>query len=51
VLVLEVNGDDLRNAKRNYTHEFSLEREKRRGFDINVSKFYLRYAHLKSAKN
>jgi predicted chitinase len=49
VLVLEVNGDDLRNAKRNYTHEFSLEREKGDGFDINASKFYLRYAHLKSA--
>ncbi|AZB35350.1 peptidoglycan DD-metalloendopeptidase family protein [Chryseobacterium bernardetii] len=49
VLVLEVNGDDLRNAKRNYSHEFSLEREKGDGFDINADKFYLRYAHLKSA--
>ncbi len=49
VLVLEVDGDDLRNAKRDYSHEFLLEREKGDGFDINASKFYLRYAHLKSA--
>lgn len=49
VLVLEVNGDDLRKAKRNYTHEFTAEVESGTGFDINADKFYLRYAHLNSA--
>ncbi|MCC2589775.1 peptidoglycan DD-metalloendopeptidase family protein, partial [Chryseobacterium sp. MFBS3-17] len=49
VLVLEVEGNDLRNAKRNYSHEFLLESEKGDGFDINADKFYLRYAHLESA--
>ncbi len=50
VLVLEVSGEDLRNAKRAYTHEFTAEVESGTGFDINAEKFYLRYAHLKSAE-
>lgn len=49
VLVLEVNGEDLRNAKRNYNLEFTAEVESGEGFDINVDTFYLRYAHLNSA--
>ncbi len=49
VLVLEVSGEDLRKAKRSYTHEFTAEVESGSGFDINADKFYLRYAHLKSA--
>lgn len=49
VLVLEVSGEDLRNAKRTYSHEFTAEVESGAGFDINADKIYLRYAHLKSA--
>ena len=49
VLVLEVNGEDLRNAKRNYNLEFTAEVESGAGFDINADKIYLRYAHLNSA--
>ncbi|WP_445456834.1 peptidoglycan DD-metalloendopeptidase family protein [Flavobacterium sp. HNIBRBA15423] len=49
VLVLEVNGEDLRNAKREYSLEFTEEVESGTGFDINAEKFYLRYAHLNSA--
>ena len=49
VLVLEVTGEDLRKAKKDYKLEFSLEKESGSGFDVNAEKFYLRYAHLKSA--
>jgi predicted chitinase len=49
VLVLEVSGKDLRNAKRNYNLEFTAEVESGVGFDINADTFYLRYAHLNSA--
>lgn len=50
VLVLEVSGDDLRKAKREYTLEFKAEKISGAGFDLNADKFYLRYAHLSSAK-
>ena len=49
VLVLEVSGEDLRKAKRDYKLEFTAERESGEGFNINADKFYLRYAHLSSA--
>lgn len=49
VLVLEVSGEDLRNAKRDYKLEFTTEKESGAGFDINADKFYLRYAHLSYA--
>ncbi|WP_375604891.1 M23 family metallopeptidase [Flavobacterium davisii] len=49
VLVLEVNGEELRKAKKEYKLEFVNEKEKGDGFDLDADKFYLRYAHLKSA--
>lgn len=49
VLVLKVKGEDLRNAKRTYSHEFTDEVEVGEGFDINSEYLYLRYAHLSSA--
>ena len=49
VLVIEVSGEDLRKAKREYSLEFSAEREQGNGFDWNAKKYYLRYAHLSAA--
>ncbi|WP_445722808.1 peptidoglycan DD-metalloendopeptidase family protein [Flavobacterium sp.] len=50
VLVLKVKGEDLRSAKRSYTHEFTSEVESGTGFDLNAEFIYLRYAHLSSAE-
>ncbi|WP_052248505.1 peptidoglycan DD-metalloendopeptidase family protein [Chryseobacterium taiwanense] len=48
ILILEVDGEDLRAAKRNYTLQFTGEIENGAGFDSNASKYYLRYCHLSS---
>ncbi|SDJ81023.1 peptidoglycan DD-metalloendopeptidase family protein [Chryseobacterium jejuense] len=50
ILILEVEGDDLRAAKRNYTLQFTGEIENGEGFDVNASKYYLRYCHLSSVE-
>ncbi|OCA70001.1 peptidoglycan DD-metalloendopeptidase family protein [Chryseobacterium arthrosphaerae] len=50
ILILEVKGDDLRAAKRNYTLQFTGEIENGAGFDANASKYYLRYCHLSSVE-
>lgn len=50
ILILEVNGDDLRAAKRNYTLQFAGEIENGAGFDSNASKYYLRYCHLSAVE-
>ena len=53
VLVIKVNGDDLRASRNGYMLEFN-EPDKREivqagNFDINSDHFYIRYCHLSSA--
>ena len=53
VLVIKVNGDDLRASRNDYMLEFN-EPDKREivqagNFDINSDHFYIRYCHLSSA--
>lgn len=50
ILILEVKGDDLRAAKRNYSLQFTGEIENGAGFDSTASKYYLRYCHLSSVE-
>lgn len=53
VLVIKVNGDDLRASRNGYMLEFN-EPDKREivqagNFDINSDHFYIRYCHVSSA--